>query len=868
MYLSRRSAQAVASVAFICGLVVFCNPCSAGAAPPPDCRHLSFEPPRNKQFAFIFACRDPKNRYKLIRMPKANKIKLAKVVKGISTALATSDELPEFNTLGVWLRPKEIRAELDNRAVLVSHDTTLRGGTFGFQPYGVVKGIIRDKPLGQVALEEDFEDHEAVRKRWKVLLGSYKIFARIDELALRNGGPPTFCAYQPDGRGGHLAVAGEAHWADLRLRATLRIRTAEKAGLAFNIYDGQNFSVFVVTPGADGQGKAQLIDFRDAVPNELLAKEGLTIERNQWYRLRVETYADQAHCSILGLAGGRWRTIFAGCPGSSATGSGRVGLISWGGGALFDDVCAHSLKSFADPLETLDPSLWKLNGDWACAGGRLEGTGRARTAHTTSGPGRIDVEISAPGAASAAVFTHSPNEKSYYAFGLFGGQWQFKRVVNSVPAVLASAPAEEAEWHRLTLIDRSGIFRCLADDKPVFEVADFALPDLGDGLTGRKAAFSNFRVVRDPEPQGVEIFAADFEQVEGVDRIRMRRGFIVPAILEPSGPVWGYGKHAGRSVLVSDEPATLLFHTPIPGNVSVAATVSRSGRPALIVASDEQGDYRFGIDADGKNAVLYRKSGPITRIPIIGDNDTVKLELVKHGSTLLTYVDSRPMMKLPIRGAPDAGRVGLAAGRGAQFFSMSIRAESATACSFESAAPQWREAGGRWAVHAGLPNPALGHWITGIVYKGTGYLWERLERTGDFVWYVTVAAATEGYADGGSKTFPVYNVHLRFCGSPENSGIGYDLVIRPGGKQSIAVFKGPEKLAEGKLALPNDLPLRVKVHRRGERVEIGINGERALVFEDPDPPAGGHLGLGIMRSRASFLDVLVLPAGPPGNTQP
>jgi len=841
-----------------CGLVVLCASGARGAAPAPSRRHLAFDPKQGKKFSFRFASRDLRNHYKLTFRP--GRLELARVLNDIATPLATSDQVPEFTTVGVWLRPKEIRVELDGRTALLSDDTTFRAGSFALTQPGLAAGPVRETSPHAITLEEDFEDHQAVREKWEVLLGSYKIFARMDELALRNGGPPTFCAYQPSGRGGNLAAAGEAHWADLQLQATLRLRAAQRAGVAFNIFDSRNFCAFVITPGAGGRGKAQLLDFSDGAPKEVAVVEDLKIDREQWYRLKVETYADLAWCSILGLPGGGWQTIFAGAKGTNATGTGRVGLVSWGSGALFDDASARSFESFADDLETPRPLVWKADDNWS----RPDAApGPARLARWPAGPSRIDVELIPAGIDSPAIFTHSPSDKSYYAFGLFRGEWQFRRVLNSKPSVLAAAPAREAEVHHLTLITRSGVFRCLVEDQVVFEVADFALPDLGGGLIGRSAALRNFRIAEESGHDGVEIFATDFGEPKDIDKVRMKQAFVIPDILEPSGPVWGYEKFDRGPSLVSDEPGTLLFHAPIPGDVLVTAAVSRGGGPALVVGSGADEGYRFGLDEKGTSVVLYRNAREIAKNPIIGDNKRVALTLAKRGPTLLTYVDSRPMFKYTDRAPLKGKRVGLAGGRRARFFNLSIRAESASACSFKNVAPRWQEAGnGQWALHAGLPDPELDHWITAVGHKGAAYLWERERRNGDFVWYVTVAPATEGYADGGSKTFPVQNVHLKFCADPENPAAGYDLVIRPEGKNKMALFMGREKVAENRFDLPKDQPVRIRISKQEGSIEVAGNGEKVLTVDDPHMFDSGRLAMGVEGARASFLDVLVLPAAP------
>jgi hypothetical protein len=314
-------------------------------------------------------------------------------------------------------------------------------------------------------------------------------------------------------------------------------------------------------------------------------------------------------------------------------------------------------------------------------------------------------------------------------------------------------------------------------------------------------------------------------------------------------------------VFVSDGPGTLLFRTPLRGDVSVAATVSRKGGAAVVLAAgSEQGAYRLALDRNGANVALHRGNKRIALpIAIAGEAGKVTLELTKRGPEILASVDSKPVLKFTDLHPLAAGRAGLAASGRSAFFDLTLRAESAAFYPFKTASPRWRESGGEWIIRAGIPDPTLGHWITGIARKRTGYLWERIERRGDFAWHVTVAPATEGYIDGGSVTFPLENVRLSFCsrlGQPES---GYCVVIRPNGRDSIALLSANEPAVENEFLPPKGKPVRVSITRRQSKIEIRIDQSKVIEFDDPDPPAAGHLGLGVKNSRANFLDVLIMP---------
>ena len=847
---SARTALAVALMALAGNLLA-----RAAGEPADKSSYFSFEPRKGARFDFAFAFQDPKDNYRLTF--GRGELRLDRVLGGTPVTLAATKELPEFTTVGVWMRPWEIRVELDGRTALLSDDLTFRTGRSELQPpdTGKVQEATPD-----AAFEEDFENHSRVAERWAPILGSWSIVAPKDDLAGRQGNRPMYSVYRPDGPDLNLAVAGDAHWADVRLRAVVRIEKANQAGIAFNLYDKANFSALLLEPGTEGTGKAHLVDCRAGELVKILTFNNLPIARNQWHELAVETCANQAWCSLDGQA------LYPSYHNSPTTGTGRIGLVSLGGGALFDDVTARSAAGFIDQFDAPRPQVWKITGEMAPRDSALAGTGRARLVKWLKGPSRVDVELAedaAPdGGMEGAIFTHSPTEGSFYAFGLFAGQWQFRRVINSQLETLAKAPAAKAQRYHLTLIDHGGYFRCLVDDRDVFEVSDFSLPVFDGGLMGRRAAFSNFRLAEAGEQARVEVFAIEFGSLRAADKIRRREGFVLGEILQPVRPVWGYRMHGAGALLTCDEPGALLFREPITGDVSVAASVGAAGGPAVGIALDDKGlgGYKFGLDAAGANLVLSRENAVIAQRPVGGKPEAMTIELVRRGTTLLAYADSKPMLRFTDPAPLGGTRVGFAGLKGAAFYRVSITCEGAAEYSFKHFAPEWKESSGKWILHAGLPDATLDHWITGIADAKPACLWERQERQGDLAWLVTVAPATEGYADGGSKKFPLRNVSLRFFSQNEDPQSGYTLLLRPDDKPAAALLKNGRKVAEKKdLLLPADQPVRVEMSRLGAEIRVSLNGQQALQFNDGTPTRKGCLGLGVEGGRADFLDVLVLP---------
>jgi len=819
---------------------------------------VAFEPKPGKPFVLRFASADPRNCYALTFEPQGRTLELKKTVNGREVSLGAAPELPRFTTIGVWQRQREIRVEADGRTVLLSGDTSFRSPRWALEPPAATATPVRVASPDDIALDDDFENADATRERWTAELGAWRVRSRYDELAERTGGPPMFSVYQPVSEGLALASAGQAHWADLSLTALVHIHGRRRAGLAFNILDRANFAAFVIEARADGTGVAQLLDFRNGSPAELAAFEPLPLEQDQWYGLRVETYACQAWCSIRGLGTGGWRTVIGGVPGCPATGCGRVGMVSFGAGAQFDDVSVRPLDSFVDTLESPRPSRWKLDGHWQYRGGALEGSCMARLLDWPRGVSRIDVELVPHD--GGGIFCNAPTGQAYSAFGLFGGEWQFQRVMSGKPAVLARTPAQLGKRYSLTVLRSPGLFECFVNGLRVFDVCDIGMPDYGGGLLAEGAGFTCFRVAEAPPRGGAVILATDFSGIEAADAVSGRKRLILPEILEPTTPAWHLARDGDRTALASGRAGRALFREALPAAVSVSARLTGNSPGGVLVAAGPESGYRLSLADSGRAAVLYRNDFQILKRPVRDHGGTVELFLARRCGRILAFVNGQPLIAYadpaPLRG----NQVGLAADGPATFRSLLIRADDASQHSFRSFNPAWLQRGGDWLLHGGRLNDSPADWITGDARHGEAWLVERAARKGAFTWYLTVSPATEGYADGGSKTFPIANVCLRLgARSWDEPETGYAVMLRPGGKNEIVLLNGSARVASAELAAPENRPLRLKIERSKQHVNVSINGVDVLMWDGAAPPSRGHLAIGLHRSHANFSRMLILP---------
>lgn len=827
--------------------------------------------PSHAAFELTFARIDARNFYSLSFIPKEKRLILGKTVNGkAGEPIGSAADLDAFSVVTVWLRPHEIRIELDGRTAIASNDTTFRAEGRQLRQPGMAPAKML--PIAaDPAFDESFEDHAAVGEHWQAAEGAWSIHAPYDELVRRKNGPPMFSAYRADDPELNLAIhvrpapanAGaetiDSVCGNIRLRAKLRIEQTTTAGIAFNIRGKDAFSAVAITPAPDGQGKIQLLDVARGKRTELCAREPIDVRPNQWYELCVETCGDAAWCSLNG------DLVLNGCS-PTATSSGDAGLVAWGAGVLFDDVHLRALASFTERLDHRKLRLWELTGDTQATDAGLTITGRADLRIAPPASKRIDVDFAGAADAEGGIIANCATAAANHAFGWFDGQWQLRRMIGSKPAVLASAAAERPAQCRITLVDRNGLFTGMVDGRPVVEACDPILRTGGAGLVGSNASFSNFRLAEEDPQQGAEIFFTDFAGQKAVDRITMRESDILNDVLKAAGRNWELVTHDTGGVLTCKEADTLRFREIVPGDVAAAARVSHTGSPLIGIDPSRPGAkpqdnpaYTFGVNEYGTGFVMTSFGNRLVPQAIRGKPQVMLIELMRFAGSVIAYADKTPGLKFAERERLTGNNISFSGDSGSSFHSIGIRALKGAFYPFDEVSPDWLERGGEWALRAGLSDPNLKHWITGIADESTGLLVERALRAGAFTWCVTVAPATEGYADGGNTTFPIRDVSLGFCCAGGRLDAGYALQIRPEGKSVVRLLKNGLRTVELKLTQPAEQPVRIRITKADGKITADYGEKDVLEFTDDAPLDAGHLVLGVDHSRARFLDVLVLP---------
>jgi len=828
--------------------------------------------PSHAAFQLAFARVDERNFYSLSFSPKEKRLTLSKTVNGkAGEPIGAAADLDAFDVVTVWLRPYEIRIELDGRSVITSNDTAFRADGRQLRQPGMAPAKLLPV-AADPAFEEGFEDHAAAGQYWQPAAGAWSIHAPYDELVRKKNGPPMFSAYRADDPEYNMAVrvlpapadVGQAPPGDLicgniRLRAKVRIEQSTTAGVAFNIRGKETFSALAITPAADGKGKIQLLDVAHGKRTELCAREPADLRPNQWYELCVETCGDAAWCSVNG------ELELNGCQPAAIT-SGGVGLVAWGPGVLFDDVRLRSLASFADRLDRRKPRLWEIAGDTEAAASGVKLSGRADLKIAPPASKRIDVDLAGPPEAEGGIIANCATATASHAFGWFNGQWQLRRTIGSKPAVLASAAAERPERCRITLIDRNGLFTGMVDGRTVVETCDPTLRTGGVGLIGANASFSNFRLAEDDSQQGVEVFFTDFAAQKAVDRISMRESDILNDVLKAGGMNWELVTRAEGGALTCTEADTLRFREIVAGDVAVSARVSHTGSPTIGIDPIRPGaklqaspTYTFGVNEYGTGFVMTSFGNRLVPQAIRGKPQVMRIELMRFAGSVIAYADGTPGLKFAERERLPANGISFSGEGGCSFHGISIRALKASFYPFDEVSPAWLERGGEWTLRAGLSDPNLKHWVTGIADDGTGLLVERMQRAGAFTWCVTVAPATEGYADGGNTTFPIRNVVLGFCCAGGRLDAGYALQVRPEGKKVVRLLKNGVRAADVAVTARAEDPVRIRITKVDGKITADCGEKDVLTFTDDAPLDAGHLILGVDHSRARFSDVLVLP---------
>lgn len=805
-----------------------------------------------------------KRRTALSRQDGSETVRLAAVSQGCLGAKPAA--------ITVKRRPGELLVERDRRLLLRAYDDRYAAGATGFaEGQGA---DFRVQPVGDVECSDDFLPDSAVAKEWQAISGKWSIDKYRDPMMGEDQGPVGSSWYRAQGDGPCLAVGGLDSWDDLSIEVTAKLARGKSIGLVFNYRDPRNYGMFRLTPGKNGS--AALEEVVDGA-HKTVAKASWAGSLDWWQRVRLETHGRFARGLVDGAVLLRGEL--------AVQSDGRAGLFADGGtDAQFDDLAIHSVSLLHEDLQPANARAWqRVAGAWSPARGGL-------TAHTASVALALahagtwsdlgaTVSVKVPAGCEAGLAFRAQGQDACYTMTCSRqaggpGEWVLRRIEGGKRETLASAPAKAgAEWRQVAVRALGGRIQAWGDGAPLPLVYDFALPAGKIGLyaDGKGApAFARLEVCGPLGQPSASLFETDFAKptIRGLNQEEYLH--VVGHFLTPRGPAWR--QDTAKGVLRAQAQGSLWYFEPWHGDTVVRCTLdNRAGSaPAGLLlcgdGSDPDSGYRLAIEKGARPAItLFRQGKPVAAGALKADVDDpgAEVELRRDGAWIVgraggetvAFHDPQPL---------DGTRAGLwSGGSGAAFDDLSFSLAHADGTKFDRVDPDWQPASGKWLLHSGMSCVPWTYWIGADSREQPCLMWNRHKLPADFEMTFRVSEHSIGNEEGQHQHFHYHDVKLILCGTPADPAKGYTVVIGADDGRVSRLLRDGKVVAESR-ALQivmgshcNDpRQIHVRARKEGGRLEITANDEVLFRYDDPNPPAGGQIALGLNGCQANFRDFI------------
>ncbi len=811
----------------------------------------------------------------------------AKVTRLASAPVGCLGVRPVLVTVKV--RAGVLLVERERRPLLQAFDDRYAAGSIRFPtlpPTAAVRDL-RVQQVGDVAFEDEFLPDSPVLQEWAPVRGQWRIESYRDPMMGEDQGPVGASWYAVRGTGRCVSVGGRDYWDDLAVEVSARVPKGHTAGLVFHFRDRNNYGLFRVQAGHPG---AIALEEVVAGTPRRVAQVPWNGDLSWWRRLRVETHGPV----VRGLLDGvpvvsgvlSWHT------------DGRIGLYAHGGTAAeFDDLSVLPFQMLRAGFERPRMTGWQTaGGAWqASAGFGSPALKHAPTiALAPSGTASWWVRPASPALAlargqkwsdlDASLVVNVPQEgEAGLAFRAAGpdtgyalvlrrekggrAQWLLRCSQGRRRIVLAAAPAATGEgWHRLTVRAVGGRIQSTVDGAALPLAYDFTF---GAGRVGLYAdgagqcGFARLDVAGPPAASGATLFETDLRvrAVRGLNQEETLR--VVGDILRPAAPAWEHDERAG--FLQSRAAGALWYHEPWGWDTVVRCAVSGNGAGLLLCGDGRSPDSGYRLSLEGSKAAFYRRGKPVARLALAEApaEGWLPLELRRDGGFVVFRAGKERRAfrdPQPLSGA----HAGLWAGAaGARFDDLNIALAHAVASPFDRVDTDWRPVSGKWLLHSGMTCVPWTYWIGADGRDEPALMWSRHRLPRDFEVSFRVAEHSLGDEAGEHRHFPYHDLRLVLCGSPADPLRGYTVLLGAEGG------KGNHLLREGKVLSQTsafrivmgghcNTPRQVYVRARktGGRLQVWANGSPVFDVQDPSPPAGGQVALGLARCEANFRDFL------------
>ncbi|MEI6501610.1 MAG: hypothetical protein WCP21_11380, partial [Armatimonadota bacterium] len=399
------------------------------------------------------------------------------------------------------------------------------------------------------------------------------------------------------------------------------------------------------------------------------------------------------------------------------------------------------------------------------------------------------------------------------------------------------------QWYRLGVRLREGKLEGLLDGEPVLQAA---LPEARGGgiallVRDGRARFDDVQVQPAAEPLAPP-------RREGAPAVVMPINLgpqdsltwaspTAPWTANPLRPslLWHTG-HFGAAVdytlklhpLAQAATRRLLLAPDRSGNeaawLSVTAELAPQGKETLVT-----------IQAPGQTPVEKRLPS--------GAEDT--LTIMRRGDLLTVLWDNRECASAS--GGSNLSCVGLEVeGPPVEVSTVAVQAPEVRDYVFGVAPTDWHTSGGTWEVASRWACDNRWSWFAGWG-DGEFAVWNKHPIEGDVVMDYFVGIKME--APGGNEATRGRDLNATLCGDQLSPRSGYSFILGGDGgvqtqllRNGVVVAENPQIRVPGGYGVHHEW-FHLRVSRIGGRVEMDLEGQPVFRYDDPQPLAGGYVGL-------------------------
>lgn len=298
------------------------------------------------------------------------------------------------------------------------------------------------------------------------------------------------------------------------------------------------------------------------------------------------------------------------------------------------------------------------------------------------------------------------------------------------------------------------------------------------------------------------------------------------------------------------------------------ATANASPRPgparmSLLLAADEGG-------ARVSYSLALWPTGVAARSPKGAAGQTYDVELTQHGKTvgrcsitsgerpaltlrrtgaiLRAFVDGKQVLECRMQEAPgQLPRLGfLSQGFRPRLSGLRLRAANVLDYCFDRAPTDWWVASGAWDLAVRWPCTPEWSWFTGES-RQVAAIWHKSQFNGDALLDLHVGPRTVDHGDGSPREIcRAFNPVL--CGDGQNvrSGYSFAVGVDKNGAGAMLARNGEVVARNSAFRFLTDAHnqwINVRAEKQGTRVALWVGDQKVLAFDDPNPLAGGRIGI-------------------------